>query len=180
MRSMTTLSCFLIWVAGLIWLPHTAPFVDPASRWLWWTFSGVLAATSVTDLLWHRIFVVWPQIGLVAGGLIGWGYGVWWTPDGGIGLAWTVGLGLLTLPVLWLLHSRLAAGDWWLMGLGALCLTPHPTYFALWLGLSLGLGWILGRLLFRVQRVAEPLPFLPLALVGDLVARAAWTWPVLR
>ena len=177
MRSITTLACFVIWAAGLVLLPHTAPFSDPASRWLWWIFSGVLAATSVTDLLWHRIVAAWPQLGLFASGAVGLGFGLWLTPLGWVGLAWTVGLGLLTLPALWLMRSRLAAGDWWLMALGALSLALHPAYFGLWLGLSLGLAWALGRLLFQIQRVAEPLPFLPLALVGDLVARAVWTMP---
>ncbi|NMP24749.1 hypothetical protein [Sulfobacillus harzensis] len=163
-----------------LWLPHTAPFPDPASRWLWWVFSGVLAATSVTDLLWRRIVVTWPQVGLVASAAVGVGFGLWWALPAWAGLAWTVGLGLLTIPALWLMHARLAAGDWWLMALGALSFVLHPAYFGLWVGLSLALASIVGWFLFRLQRVAEPLPFLPLALVGDLLVRTAWAFPSWR
>lgn len=180
MRSATTITCFLIWAAGLVWLPHRAPFADPASQWLWWIFSGVLAATSVTDLLWHRIAVDWPRIGLGASAAMGLGFGVWIHGAGWVGLGWTVGLGLVTIPALRLMHERLAAGDWWLMGLGALSFVQHPGYFGLWLAVSLGLGWIVSWGLFRLQRVAEPLPFLPLALVGDLVASALWAWSGFR
>ncbi|PSR32274.1 MAG: hypothetical protein C7B46_14990 [Sulfobacillus benefaciens] len=174
MRSLTTLICFLVWVGGLWLLPHTSPFLHAANQWPWDVWTGVLVATSVTDLIWHRILTAWAMAGLVVSGAISLGFGVWFTRSGGLGLGATLGIALATWPVLWLLRARLAPGDWWLIAVGAVSLVGHPAYFALWLGLSLALAEGVGWLIFRVQRWTEPLPFLPLALVGDLLARLVW------
>lgn len=176
MRSITTLSCFLLWAGGLIVLPHSAPFYGGADWWLWWVFSIILAITSVTDLIWRQIARDWPRLGLMVSAAVGLGGGLFLHPRGWEGLIWTVGLGLFTLSVLWLIHARLAAGDWWIIGLGAVSLAGHPAYFGLWIGLSLALAWGVHWGLFHLQHAAEPLPFLPLALVGDLLARFVWSW----
>lgn len=174
MRSLATLICVVVWGAGLVFLPHAAPFRSPVHRWPWDVMTAVLFATSVTDLIWHRMFTAWALAGLAVSGAISLGFGVWFQPSGWLGLGTTLGIALATWPALWLLRARLATGDWWLIAVGAVSLVGHPAYFALWLGLSLALAEGVGWLIFRVQRYVEPLPFLPLALVGDLLARVVW------
>lgn len=177
MRFLTTGSVLVLWLAGLIWLPHTAPFMGSAARWLWWIFTGTLMATSVTDLIWQRIYAFWPQVALGISVGVGLWFGLWHQPIYRWGLVETISLGIVIIPVLWRMHSRLAAGDWWLIGLGALSFASHPLYFACWVAVSLGIAIIITRLLYAWLRAAEPLPFLPMALVGDLIVRTVWTWP---
>jgi len=98
----------LIWSTGFVIARLAMPYVEPAT-FLFWRFSGVLAAMAALSLVWRITWPSWPQIKhiAIAGILLQFGYllGVWFA----VRLGMTAGLAAIIVGLQPILTAWFAA-----------------------------------------------------------------------
>lgn len=145
----------LIWSTGFVIARLAMPYVEPAT-FLFWRFSGVLAAMAALSLVWKITWPAWPQIKhiAIAGILLQFGYllGVWFA----VRLGMTAGLVAIIVGLQPIITAWFAA---WISEK----VTPRQ-----WIGLGFGFAGVALVVAEKIGFAHIPLASYLLAFIGLL------------